>query len=142
MHPSGAILIQKYLVNIVEMGDMFMALVLVVEDEPGIRMVLDLSLTGEGHQVETLKNGLLARDRLTHSPLPDILIADLNLPGLSGSCLVEYVHAHPDLRNIPVILMTGGIPDLISLPSDHFNVILEKPFDLDELNGYVGLLTQ
>ncbi len=118
-----------------------MALVLVVEDEPGIRLVLDLSLTGEGHKVETMKNGLLARERLDQSPRPDILIADLNLPGLSGSSLIEYVHTNPDLNDIPVIVMTGGIPDPTHLSANHCSVILEKPFDLNELNSYVVILT-
>ncbi len=116
-----------------------MALVLVVDDEPGICMVLDLSLTAEGHKVETLKDGLLALDRLALSPRPDILITDLNLPGLNGISLIEFVHANPDLSSIPVILISGSIID----PSHftHGEVMLVKPFDLKELNRQVGMLT-
>ena len=84
--------------------------ILVIEDDPEVRELLDLLLKDEGHRAETAPDGaaaleLVARERVR----PDLILADYNLPnsmnGLEiAAKLRERLH-----RQIPVIILTGDI---------------------------------
>ena len=83
-----------------------MATVLIVDDEPYIRTFLQRVLTRRGHQVLDAGNGedALALCRTVH---PDILIADLLMPGVDGYELVRRLRSQQDTAGIRVIFFTG-----------------------------------
>ena len=99
--------------------------ILLVEDDDGIRTIASVLLESEGHQVFAMATGELAHEWLAQRQ-PDVLFADVNLPGIGGAelaCLARQ--ANPDLR----ILLTSGeaMPDPAWLASGgHY---LNKPYD-------------
>jgi DNA-binding NtrC family response regulator len=118
------------------------ASILVVDDVPGMRDVLNRSLAFEGYQVATASSGEEALHRLEEQPF-DVIVADIVMPGgLGGLQLLEKSRLL-DPR-VAVILMTGyatldtAIAALRSGAADY----LEKPFSVDELKLRVQRLLQ
>jgi CheY-like chemotaxis protein len=75
--------------------------VLVVEDDPSLRMVLAALLSLEGYKVQTAEDGLSALASIASIP-PDIIISDLNMPRMSGFVLLSLVR-----QNFPAILVVA-----------------------------------
>lgn len=87
--------------------------ILVVEDDPEIRDLLELLLTTEGHRVVTAADGHLAVAAVSdRSLLPDVVVADFNLPnGMDGVETIADIRA--TLRHdVPAIILTGDISTL------------------------------
>jgi len=56
------------------------------------------------------------------------------MPGMSGRALIETMRSQPRLRDIPVVIISGSIPDQNDFPSkDCYKTFIAKPFDLDEV---------
>ena len=111
-----------------------MPTVLIVDDEEGIRKNIERLLSLEGYDVATAPNGhaglILAR-----SVLPDVLITDVNMPGLDGFELVNAVRANPELAHTAIIMLTA-VEDranmrrgMVSGADDY----ITKPFKREEL---------
>ncbi len=116
------------------------AKVLIVEDEPGITLVLTELLLDHGHEVAAAPNGRRGLQMLKERT-PDITFVDLHMPEMDGRTLVEIMQSDSRLRQIPVVLMTGSLlcADILP-PRSSFRAILGKPFDLDDVLCYVALL--
>jgi CheY-like chemotaxis protein len=92
---------------------------------------LKIALSDEGHEVTTAFDGLSGLEQLSRSPLPEVVFVDLNMPGLSGRAVVEIMHDTPGLKDIPVVILSGSIPDSPDFPPDEtYNALITKPFDL------------
>lgn len=114
-----------------------MAKVLIVEDEPGITMVLTQLLLENGHTVTSAPNGRRGLQLLTQQ-VPDITFVDLHMPEMDGRTLVEIMQADARLRQIPVVLMTGSLLQADILPLwGSFRAVLRKPFDLKDVLCHV-----
>jgi CheY-like chemotaxis protein len=103
--------------------------VLVVEDEAPIRDMLQEVLDLAGYAVEVVSEGRLALQR-AHEILPDLVLSDLMLPGLSGRMLASQLQAAPRTAQIPIVLISAAYQPQ---PEDCFAAVLDKPFDLDTL---------
>ncbi len=79
--------------------------ILVVDDSPTERYVLNELLTGNGYQVITAENGEegIAKAR---SELPDLILMDVVMPGLNGYQATRTLTRDPATRSIPVIVCT------------------------------------
>jgi CheY-like chemotaxis protein len=110
---------------------------LVVEDDPELRDVIVMALEQEGYAVRSAENGVEAVVSLYLSDSrPDAVVLNLHMPVMSGAELVDVVRHDPCLAGIPLVLMTGAaVPAEVGRAVD---VVLEKPFGLDELAGAVG----
>jgi CheY-like chemotaxis protein len=121
-----------------------MARIVIIEDEPGITLMLTEMLTEEGHTVLSAPNGneglaLLKRQKDN----PDVAFVDLHMPGLSGKAVIEHMYADPLLRSIPVVIMTGFVPAAKNMPPRaSYRAILSKPFDLNHLLAYVRMAVE
>ena len=82
--------------------------ILVVDDEPSLRTSLSISLRELGYDVRSAKDGFSALSEMRNT-VPDILISDLNMPGMSGFELLSVVRRR--FPAIPVIAMSGAFPD-------------------------------
>jgi two-component system cell cycle response regulator DivK len=86
-------------------GDSGPTVLLVEDDQDGSRMYADW-LTGAGFRVSQAHNGLQALERAIDS-LPDVVVTDLNIPGIDGFELTRRLKQDPRTRDIPVLAVTG-----------------------------------
>lgn len=98
---------------------------LLVEDSPTDVMLVEEALETVDAPVEldVADNGLVAirmmRERLSSTSMPSLVILDLNMPGLSGFDVLKEVNEDPDLRRVPVVVMsTSAAPDDIARSYD------------------------
>jgi CheY-like chemotaxis protein len=80
--------------------------VLIVDDEPHVVRVLKLSLQREGYEVDSAPNPGVALDKL-RSSRPDVLITDVQMPGMSGRELCETLHVNMPDREFLILVMTS-----------------------------------
>jgi DNA-binding response OmpR family regulator len=103
--------------------------VLLVEDEDQLRRVMKDLLEREGYTVAEAGDGVQALDQVDRFA-PDIIILDLNLPGLDGYGVLAQLRSRPATRGIPVVILTAkGDEDnevrVFELGADDF---ITKPF--------------
>ncbi len=116
--------------------------ILIVEDDPEVRELLELLLKGEGHGVTTTPDGIAALELVTRGTTrPDLLLTDYNLPnGMNGLQLTTKLRERLH-REIPVIVLTGDISAStlrdIALQSC---IQLNKPVKLRELTQAIQRL--
>ena len=116
--------------------------ILVVEDDPEVRELLELVLGEEGHRAATAPDGVAALDLVTRGPIrPDLIIADYNLPnGLTGLQFIGKVREKLH-REIPVIILTGDISTVTLREIALQNCVqLNKPVKLGELTQVIQRL--
>ena len=85
-----------------------MATILVVDDEPDIRALVQLNLELDGHRVVTAANGTEAL-KLVEADQPDLVLLDLNMPEVDGWQVLETIKAagDKDVSSIPVLMLTA-----------------------------------
>ena len=81
--------------------------ILIVEDHPTMREAMRLVLEGEGFAIDEAADGEAALASIHASP-PDLLFLDLNIPGTSGTGVLEAVRADPTLAAVRVIVVTAA----------------------------------
>ena len=116
--------------------------ILVIEDDPDVRELLEVFLKDEGHEVTTAYDGIRARDLVAGGMTqPDLLLADYNLPnGMNGTAVAtmlrEALH-----RPVPAIILTGDISTgTLSNVALQDCVQLNKPVKLKELTQAIQRL--
>jgi DNA-binding response OmpR family regulator len=115
--------------------------VLVVEDDPSVRGLLQTLLSAEGYSVATASDGLAGLVKAT-STSPALVLLDLMMPDLGGVRVLEEMRDDPELQDIPVIVVTGkidAVPSMRDLLGED-NVFL-KPFAVGELLSRVAAVT-
>jgi two-component system phosphate regulon response regulator PhoB len=80
--------------------------VLVVEDDPAQREVLAYNIRAEGYLVETADTGDEALLKI-HEHAPDVVVLDWMLPNVSGIEICRQIKARPEMRRIPVIMLSA-----------------------------------
>jgi two-component system alkaline phosphatase synthesis response regulator PhoP len=107
-----------------------MGRLLVVEDDPAVLSLLQLSLEQAGHEVAMASTARTAAQRIEHEKF-DLVILDLMLPDKEGGTLLPGLHA----RGIPVIVLTArdGLPDKIRALEGGADDYVTKPFEPLEL---------
>jgi DNA-binding NtrC family response regulator len=112
--------------------------VLVVDDEPSIRLLCRVNLELDGHEVLEAGSVAMARETLAHERV-DVIVLDVHLRGERSDPLVAECHARRP--PIPVVLVTGSIeithPELAQA-----DAILPKPFELEALISTVRDLAE
>jgi len=84
-----------------------MASILVVDDEPDIVRVVVRIMEARGHTVATAHDGVEALDQVRASR-PDVIILDVNLPGMNGFEVCNRLRADESTRTIPIVMMTAA----------------------------------
>jgi DNA-binding NtrC family response regulator len=111
--------------------------ILLVDDEPDLRISLGQVLREEGHAVDMVADAETALVRLSAHPF-DLVVSDVKLPKLDGLSLLKRVRG--EFPTTEVLLMTayGTISDAVTAMKDSAMDYLTKPFDLDVLVTAVG----
>ena len=99
-----------------------------VDDDEGIRTLLQQQLSGFGYRVDVAKDGHDALMRLTNATYR-LILTDYHMPRLDGPGLIE--RARETVPNLPCVLMTGS-----RYNAQHCNgvPVIEKPFQLTDLD--------
>jgi len=80
--------------------------ILIVDDEPHVTRVLKLSLRPRGYEVESICDPREAMDKLA-SFAPDVLITDIQMPGMTGRELCDRIEAQMPERRFLILVMTS-----------------------------------
>ena len=118
------------------------ARIMVVEDEEALTTLLRYNLDAEGYDVETVGRGDDADTRLKEH-VPDLIVLDWMLPGLSGIELCRRLRARPETRTLPIIMLTarGEESERVRGLATGADDYIVKPFSVPELLARVkGLL--
>jgi two-component system phosphate regulon response regulator PhoB len=112
--------------------------VMVVEDEEALSVLLKYNLESEGYRVDTELRGDEAEIALRES-VPDLLILDWMLPGLSGIELCRRLRTRPETQRLPIIMLTarGEESERIRGLSTGADDYVVKPFSTPELMARV-----
>ncbi len=106
--------------------------VLLVEDEPNIAEAIRFILSRDGFRVSHLADGLGALDAVRQDR-PDLVILDHMLPGLSGLEILGAIRADPDIRTIPVMMLTARGRDREAAERAGADRFISKPFSNAEI---------
>ena len=106
--------------------------ILIVDDDPGLCRQLESLLGGQGYLVDSVNNGVLARQRLGEHSYSLVLV-DLRMPDTDGLSLMGEIHEHwPDVSMI-MITGDGSIPNVVSAIHAGGDDFIKKPFRNEEL---------
>ena len=114
-----------------------MAVVLVVDDEVGIANLLSDVLSDEGHRVLVAVNGHEALKRAGEER-PDLVISDFMMPVLDGAQLIKAMAGHPNLRDVPVFLMSSAPEAAIRDKCSGYALFIRKPFEIYDVIDLVA----
>jgi CheY-like chemotaxis protein len=105
-------------------------LILVVDDEPGIRDAIGSVLEDEGYAVTTAGDGRVALQAMHDGLRPCLAILDLMMPVMTGVELCRAMERDPELADVPVVIVSAyarGAEDL------QVDAVIHKPFGLEEI---------
>jgi CheY-like chemotaxis protein len=113
-----------------------MSRILLADDSPHAQRMGERILRDEGHEVITVSDGAAAMLRLKDAE-PDLIIADISMPEVSGFQLCEYVKKN---GAIPVFLTAGAVEPVDEKEVDrvHADGLLKKPFEASLLLEAIG----
>jgi CheY-like chemotaxis protein len=119
--------------------------ILVVEDNAGDIFLIKEGLQGTGavFDVHVVKDGLSAIGFVENSqPRPDLVILDLNIPGLSGHEVLRRLKSSPEFMEIPVVVFSSSnsIQDIRTSYKLCANTYVKKPSDLDEFFAAIAAI--
>ena len=119
--------------------------ILLVDDNEG-----DILLTREAlddarivNKISIAYDGLEAIRFLKKQPVgretPDLILLDINLPKMNGTEVLAFIKNDPDLKRIPVIMLTtsSAEKDILASYDNHANCYITKPVDLDRFMNVV-----
>lgn len=115
-------------------GDIDSGVVLIVEDDPSIRLLIREMLHAGGFTAVEASDGEMAMP-LALEHMPDAILLDIGLPGVDGLTVLEHLKADPLLAGIPVIMVTAWAEPEHVERAIHAGAhdYVRKPFDTTEL---------
>ena len=114
-------------------------IVLVVEDDPGVRESICEVLADSGYAPMIAGNGREALDRLHASPSkPCIILLDIMMPVMDGREFRREQQSDPELADIPVVILSAHANVEDAAKAMHVSEALRKPVQLDALMNVIG----
>lgn len=118
-----------------------MAKILIIDDDIQTTKLLESILTMNGHQASSVNNSMSAVE-VANSNIPDLILLDIMMPGINGIQLCKIFQSTPDLKLIPVIIVSA-LNDVGS-KKDAFNAgakdFLTKPIRSTDLSEKIKTL--
>lgn len=126
--------------------------ILLVEDSPGdVRLTQEVFRDGNvRNHLSVVEDGVQAlaflrkQSPYTHTPYPDLILLDLNLPRKDGRTVLKEIKADEKFRRIPVVILTtsSAEEDIVEAYNLHANCYITKPIDLEQFIQVVKSIEQ
>ena len=116
--------------------------ILIVDDDPDCRTLVQAVLLSQGYRVEQAVDGHDAVKKL-ETIRPDLIVLDIMMPGLSGYDVVVHMKQRPQTQNIPIIMLTAkGEDEDVMLGYSEYQVdyYIPKPFTSRQLLSGIKLI--
>lgn len=117
---------------------MSLPLALVIEDEEDLAEIFEKALTAAGYEVETIRDGFLALERIKQV-VPVMITLDMHLPHVSGATLLEHIRADDRLTHTRVVVTTADAQMGESMRGEA-DLILIKPITFTQLRDLTSRL--
>src|SRR5215216_940769 len=118
-----------------------MTKVLIIDDDPDVRIVMNMLMKKQGYEVETASHREEAMEKL-HEFRPSLVLLDVLLSGADGREICQEIKADPEMQHIPVIMFSahpGAAGNIDSYGADDF---ITKPINtevlLEKLDRFVN----
>ncbi len=110
-----------------------MARVMIIDDDPEIRMIMRSMLSAGGHDVTEARSAKDAFDHL--QPDLDAIFVDIDMPGATGGEFVMELRENPDYKDLPVTFVTAFVERAIPVQAAGLagKYIVSKPFRQEQL---------
>ena len=125
--------------------------ILLIDDSAADAKIIERALreSQAPHALTTLRDGRTALEHLRRlradsQPVPDLILLDLNLPGLDGAQVLAELKSDPALRVIPVVVLTTSRrdEDVVQTYRAGANTYIQKPSEYPRYRDLVALLSQ
>lgn len=126
--------------------------ILLIEDNPGdVRLTLEAMREAKvKNKIRVVEDGVEAMEflrrqgRFSDAPRPDLILLDLNLPRKDGREVLAELKADPDLKRIPVVILTTSRAeeDVLKAYDLHANCYVTKPVDLGQFMKVIALIDE
>ncbi len=107
--------------------------ILVIEDDEYSRDALAHLLAAEGYEAQSASDGESGLAK-AHAMQPDVIVLDLNLPGIDGKAVIQMIRDDGPLSDVPILVVTGDEDragqSAVELGADGY---LTKPVEFDDL---------
>jgi CheY-like chemotaxis protein len=135
------------------MENMKPATILLVEDDPGDQKLITVSLRNQklGNKVHIVSSGEEAMEFLYQrgkyrdgAPQPDLILLDLNMPGMGGKEFLRQMKEEEKMRTIPVVILTSSDSDadILDTYSLHASGYIKKPVKLEDFKRVVKAINE
>jgi CheY-like chemotaxis protein len=116
--------------------------ILVVDDEPGVRALLEKVLIPIGYQVDTINDAKIATDKLDAGEIYDVILLDLRMPGMNGKELYAHILEKTPVLKGKVVIVTGDVmgSDVKDFLAKNNLSYLAKPFDMKLLKEKIDAI--
>jgi twitching motility two-component system response regulator PilG len=123
-------------------------LVMVIDDSPTVRKILEVSLRREGLEVVSYADGIEALQAVTNrqiARLPDLVILDIDLPKMNGYEIARYLRTKPQWSRTVIVILSrhDGVIDRLKARLAGTQAYLTKPFTtktiVNVVNSSLGL---
>lgn len=113
--------------------------ILAIEDDEAMRQLLEHILSKD-YEVTAIGNGLKAMQWMTAGNVPDLILTDIDVPGLSGEEFLVNIRKSGFFREVPVVILSGRAAEAYAqgLIEKGATATLVKPFARDELTDLVS----
>lgn len=118
-----------------------MASVLLIDDNEEITRLVKSLLESRGHDVTVALSGEEALERLSNGSIPDVILLDIIMPGMSGEEVLRHIKASKEFRDIPIHVFSvvsdrEKVTRWLALGASGF---VPKPFSVRQLEEAVAL---
>jgi twitching motility two-component system response regulator PilG len=123
-------------------------LVMVIDDSPTVRKIVEVSLRREGLEVVSFPDGIEAMRAVTDRQLdrvPDLIVLDIDLPKMNGYEIARYLRSKPQWSRTVIVILSrhDGVIDRLKARLAGTQAYLTKPFTtqmiVDVVNSNLGL---
>jgi two-component system sensor histidine kinase ChiS len=116
--------------------------ILVVDDEPSIRKLLGIALTGRGFEVLEAQDGLQALGVIA-AEKPDLVVLDVMMPGMTGHQVHDKLRQSPDTKELPILFLSAAgtfEEQHREIAADPNSDYLPKPFKPSEVADHISAM--